>query len=451
MQPIVASGRVFFGSLTGMNDRMAGTMFAVDGLTGDNKWDYQTGGAIMGTASYVNGLVIFGSMDGKIYAIDDAASTAAGTGKVKWTQQTGAGLTASPIASNGVVYVGSRDGKFYAIDANTGAIKWSYAVRDSNNTAAYNNAPIISAAALSEDGSTVFFGAENMNFYALATATGTEKWAPKKLIGQSFLYSWPVVKGNYVIVRTMSSLPGAEEDSTFIHPYLDAICPGGPTSSTCSPTWAQEKAAIMSWLSDHPEQKTMYILDGRTGAEPYQVAMGRVTGNNYAPHAAVIDNQNRLLTYWRSVKASFFTNPGTFGSIFCPDISELNLATGDRVLLNNSAPEKCPEIDNGFQLTVGGDYLYSFNSFRGSYATNLTTGKRSYIANITDYIDGGHTRYTFPIVYWGNDTSMKDIRPWGAGNAGIGFTGITVASVNTVPMLYLNDAEGLVIAGIEHQ
>lgn len=46
----------------------------------------------------------------------------------KWFFRTGDAVTAEPTVVAGTVYVGSWDGNFYALDANTGALRWKYAL-----------------------------------------------------------------------------------------------------------------------------------------------------------------------------------------------------------------------------------------------------------------------------------------------------------------------------------
>jgi hypothetical protein len=432
VQPIVADSKVYFGSMNGV-------MYAVDALLGDNRWQFSTGGPILGSAAYSSGVVVFGSMDGKIYGLSSS------NGSQIWSYQTGAGINAAPTIHNGVVYVGSRDGKFYSLNASNGSVRWIYNTRDVSNTN-FNLAPIVAPAAVSEDGSLVFFGAENMNFYGLRTSDGGEQWAPKKLVGQSFLYSWPVVSGNKVIVRTMSSLEGAE----FV---MESVLTGLPAN----PTWAQEKAAILSWLTSNPNQKTMHVIDTTTGVEPYQVAMGRVTGNNYVPHLPVVDNSNRLLTYWRTKVPSFIQNGICFGTAYCPDISAMDLNTGDRVLLtNNSGNKLAPELDNGFQLTVGGNYLYFANSFRGTHSINLTNGNLTRLTSTMAHWDCGNFRgWGFNIIYYGNDgqpdCTTVEPRPPKAFQDSIGFSGVAIASINGTPMLYVNEPDAGFIVGIRHK
>lgn len=438
MQPIIANGKAFFGS-------MNGTIYAVNAATGDNVWDFTSGGTIMATAAFDSGVLVFTSMDGSIYGLRE------NTGVKIWNYQTGAGVNAAPIIQNNTVYVGSRDGNFYALDLQTGSLKWKYTTRVEPDSpgSPFNKAPIIAPAVISEDGQTVIFGAENMFLYGLNTANGTEKWSPKKLVGQSFLYSWPVIKGGKVIVRTMSSMGGAE----FL--MEDVLAALSPTA-----TWQEEKTAILNWLNQNPQQKTMYVFDVNTGQESYQVAMGRVTGNNFSSHLAVADNQDRILTYWRIRVATFFSQAGSFGTNYCPDMGGLDLTTGDRIRINNPNSQKfCPELDNGGQFSVGGDYLYMANHFRGTSAINLNNGAYTMMTIPVEAVDCGHNRYTGAIIYHGNDTDNPcntEVTSGYISSRAVyvnssGFSGISIAQVNNEPMLFINEGDAGLIAALKHK
>lgn len=428
MQPIVAGGKAYFGA-------MNGTMFAVDALTGNNRWDFTSSGPILSTAAYANSILVFTSMDGKIYGLD------ANTGVQKWMYMTGAGINSAPIINANTVFVGSRDGYFYAVDLNTGALKWRHLSEiPGSPTSPSNGAQIVAPGAVSEDGGTVVYGSENMYLYALNTADGSERWTPKKLIGQSFLYTWPVIKGGIVLIRTMASTKGAEGSYTGMEEVLAAL--------PANISWSAEKAAIMQWLANNPYQKTMYVFNISDGSEPYQVAMGRVTGNNYSPHPAVIDNQNRILTYWRARTATFVGGGSCFGTSYCPDISAMDPTTGDRVTLNTPTTIH-PELDNGFALTTGGNFLYMTNPFRGTRIVNMTNGASTFLSTALANFDGGNNRYGGgPIVFYGNDSQPGiDTIPSKQYSSSIGFSGGAVATTNGTTLLYVNEGDvGFIVA-----
>jgi outer membrane protein assembly factor BamB len=102
--PAAVNGVVYVGGCGDFN------IYAIDAMTGSQKWAFRTGGYVFSSPAVVNGVVYVGSYDGKLYAID------AITGNQLWTYQTGGSVHSSPAFANGVVYVGSSDHKIYAID-----------------------------------------------------------------------------------------------------------------------------------------------------------------------------------------------------------------------------------------------------------------------------------------------------------------------------------------------
>lgn len=428
VQPIIADGKAFFGDLNG-------NMYAVNALTGDFIWEFSSNGPILGSAAYSNGVLVFTSMDGKVYGLNP------NTGSKIWEYQTGAGISVAPTISGASAYFGSRDGYFYSVNVSTGGLSWKYETKADNNL--FNRAPIMASAAVSEDGNTVLFGAENMYFYGVDTLTGTEKWR-KKLVGQSFLYGWPVVVGNNVVVRTMSSLEGAEYVAETV---LDGL--------SASVSLSQERTSLLNWLNSNPSQKSMYVLNINTGLEPFVVAMGRVTGNNYTAFPPVLDNSNRLITYFRGRTATFTSDAqwACFGTKYCPDISEISLSDGTRKTINRTdRADFAPELDNGFAMSVGGNYMYFSNHFRGVHSVNLANGTHTRVTTQAAKLDGGDFRgWGFNVVYYGNDSEPSNT--WNTGqpdfaySGTIGYAPVAVAQIGTTPLLFINEGDaGFIVA-----
>ena len=131
-QPLVSNGRMF---VTGSYSRM----FAVDAKTGEEIWEYNhrlPEGILpccdvinRGAALYDN-LVIFGTLDAQLVALDQA------TGKVVWKEKVedfkaGYSITHAPIIVKGMVINGVGGGEFGIVgkvdarDAKTGKLVWS--------------------------------------------------------------------------------------------------------------------------------------------------------------------------------------------------------------------------------------------------------------------------------------------------------------------------------------
>jgi len=120
--PTLKDGVLYFGDY-------GGEVHAVRARDGRRVWSTASNGAVVGsgtfyaTASVVNGRVVIGNTDGRVY------SFVARSGKLAWARQTGNYIYASaayaePPGLGPTVYVGSYDGKFYALDARTGRTRW---------------------------------------------------------------------------------------------------------------------------------------------------------------------------------------------------------------------------------------------------------------------------------------------------------------------------------------
>jgi polyvinyl alcohol dehydrogenase (cytochrome) len=84
--------------------------------------------------------------------------------KVKWTFEAGDDISTQPIVANGVVYFGSWDGKEYAVDAKTGKRIWEFDCGQSSR-----------ASAAYENGLLAFVDVAGF-LYVLDAKTGTQKW-----------------------------------------------------------------------------------------------------------------------------------------------------------------------------------------------------------------------------------------------------------------------------------
>lgn len=208
--PAVNSGTVYAVSLDG-------NLYAVDAATGKQRWSFATRGEHRFTApgilgaqpsaeimpdpwdfflsspTVADGTVYVGSGDGHIYAVD------ALTGAQRWSYKTGDVVHSSPAVSGGVVYAGSWDSYFYALNAATGQLKWKFKTGDDPKTHLMTGIPGSAAVA----NGTVYFGCRDANFYALDASTGTLKW--KVANDGSWVIASPAVADGVVYYTTSDS------------------------------------------------------------------------------------------------------------------------------------------------------------------------------------------------------------------------------------------------------
>ncbi len=177
-----------------------GLLSAIDSNDGRVKWTAQIGtsgetqfGQTVKVAPAVanDGTVYVAALTGSLYAVSPPSGTAS-QGTIKWAFDFGQHLGPTPLLAmpvtagpnrgqdaigsaasatlgpDGTIYIGANNSNFYAIDP-SGQQKWLY-------EAERELAGIWTTAALSADGSTLYFGANKGGMYAVNTRDGTQKW-----------------------------------------------------------------------------------------------------------------------------------------------------------------------------------------------------------------------------------------------------------------------------------
>jgi outer membrane protein assembly factor BamB len=175
-----------------------GTIYAVGGNgrlsavapDGHVKWTAQTGPVLKSSPALgQDGTVYVPSMDGKLYAVAPPRDPDGQTGTIRWKFRfaefpgkqppvvshsppagaDGIGSGASPtIAQDGTIYVGANNSNFYAISPD-GQLKWLF-------EAEREIAGIWTTAALSNDGNTLYLGANKGGIYAINRKDGSLVW-----------------------------------------------------------------------------------------------------------------------------------------------------------------------------------------------------------------------------------------------------------------------------------
>ncbi len=146
------------GLLFAQSDGHSLYAFAPSGAAPSKRiWQFTGNGAPLTAPVVAAGLVVFGSGDHNVYALD------AKTGAVKWTGTTGYGFTANPAVQNGVVVIGDQGGNIDGFDLKTGKSLWSFA------------AGTIDVAAVIA-GDTAYLVSEDHAVYALNIANGDLVW-----------------------------------------------------------------------------------------------------------------------------------------------------------------------------------------------------------------------------------------------------------------------------------
>src|SRR4029450_201240 len=94
------------------------------------RWVFQTHGDVSSQPVVAQGVVYFGSWDGKEYAVE------AKTGTKIWEYDAGQSSRSAAAYADGTLYFGDIAGFLHALDARTGALKWKKRVDTHPNTVA---------------------------------------------------------------------------------------------------------------------------------------------------------------------------------------------------------------------------------------------------------------------------------------------------------------------------
>ena len=147
-----------------------GTVFALDAKDGSIEWEVKTSGAIKAALALDDGTVYGGNYAGEAFAIDAA------TGREEWRTTTsggsfgrGGGIYSTPAVAYGRVYFGSIDSRVYSLDQESGNIAWSHST----------GAEVYSGPAVADTPGTpptVYIGSADDNFYALDANDGSVRW-----------------------------------------------------------------------------------------------------------------------------------------------------------------------------------------------------------------------------------------------------------------------------------
>jgi len=167
------------------------------------KWTFPTGGRVVSSPVWHDGLVVFGSDDGNVYAVDAAS------GRQRWMARTGGPVPSTPAISGDRVFVLSYDGKLHALDVRTGEVLWKFATGGERRFEArglhgmqprtqtfadmydvYLSSPLVA------DGK-VFFGSGDGHVYAVDAASGRLAW---KFATGDVVHASPALADGLVVI-----------------------------------------------------------------------------------------------------------------------------------------------------------------------------------------------------------------------------------------------------------
>jgi len=95
-------------------------VYALDRVTGDTKWTYDTGAKLFGTPVLHQGKLYVGGEDSMLSVLN------AYTGKVEWQFKLGGPIDCPPLIVGNMLYIGSDDDNLHAIDVTRQGQAWAF-------------------------------------------------------------------------------------------------------------------------------------------------------------------------------------------------------------------------------------------------------------------------------------------------------------------------------------
>jgi outer membrane protein assembly factor BamB len=260
--PAVSGGLVVFSASDG-------TIQAIDAIRGTRRWvvhsgpeaalpwGHESGDTWTSSPTIAGKLVLVGSGDGFLYALDLA------TGAVRWKGATGRRIRSSPAVSGTLAVVGSGDGRVYAFDLASGRERWRFAtqgVEFNSDTFGYDRKTVQSSPAIAGD--LVVVGARDGFLYGLELSTGRQRWVVDHHI------SW--------VSCSVAIADGTVYTGTSDGQFVQAV-----DAASGRELWKKEHVGLV-WASPAVAGEVLYVAttrgpivayDRATGAERWRVSL----------------------------------------------------------------------------------------------------------------------------------------------------------------------------------
>jgi hypothetical protein len=354
---------------------MDGDAYALDMRDGTTLWNAPIPGGTIASAAVLENNAVFVGVRGTVFAFDTL------TGSQRWSYNTRGAITSPPAIIGNSVIVANNKGRVTRLGAQ-GEVIWERVLP----------APVVGG--LAAAGNRVYVPAEDMVVYSLNLATG-ETVASQTVTGQSFRMTHPVVHGGRVYITTVQiPMVGSEY-------VMDAVMASSNTIEEENDNirlWLQGSG---SWGDRSPDWRHFFVLDAETLEDQFLVASGPVDGCGYPAPMPVADQNGNVIKWWKTRFPTVTTSGIVFGTNYSIDLSAVDQSNGNRLIIGNGLSNfQFLETDNLYGLSVGGNYLWMRQNFRGTAIVNLSNTANSYrLVQVTTRVNDGGDFSSADIYY----------------------------------------------------
>jgi len=358
-QAIIKDSLVFVGT-------MEGNAYFIKLFDGSTYRKISLNAPIVSSAAVEENVAVFATLYGDVYGIKIPE------GHVRWKYSFPKVITIAPVINNGRVFCADHSGRTAAINLQTGEVLWTLELKY----------PIQSTPAAND--SYLIVCSEDMNVNVIDAKNGV-KLKTRRVQGQSFRDTHPVILDDKVYV---TAVPAPMFGSEWMMEEVMAA----------SSSFEDEEQKILDWLNgsssikySSKDWRNKYVFIIPTLEEPFKIASGPNDGCGSPPPSMVVDNQNRVLG-WFKTKFPTLTNPRVgFGSAYGLDIMSINKINGkrERINLGKFAGMWMLESDNLYALSISGNQIWMRQNFRGTQMIDLTNANHFYVQAEARQRDGG--------------------------------------------------------------
>ncbi len=322
---------------------------------------------IVSSAAVEGNIVVFVNLFGQIFGLSSPQ------GNILWSYTFPKAVTIAPVINSGKVFCADHSGRVVALDLQSGSPLWTIEL----------GYPVHSTPAANQNYLVVC--SEDMNVHLIDHNAGL-KLNSQRVYGQSFRDTHPVIFNDKVYI---TSVPAAMFGSEWM---MEEVM-------TASVSFQDEETKILNWLEGNspypyasPDWKTKYVFNLPQLTQPFQVASGPNDGCGAPPPSMVVDNQGRVIS-WFKTRFPTLTNPTVgFGSAYGMDLMSIDPNDGKRVRINlgTYAGMWMLESDNLYALSISGNQIWMRQNFRGTQMINLSNANHVYVQVEAQVRDGGN-------------------------------------------------------------